>query len=50
MVKHPHAENAMKDDTHSRVTAFAPLALLVSSQLCMLTTCVPRLTLFAALA
>src|SRR5262245_19755302 len=44
-VKHPHAEeNAMRVGTLWRVAVLASLALLVSSQLCMLTTCVPRLT------
>jgi hypothetical protein len=45
MVKHPHAEeDAMRFGTLWRVAVLASLALLVSGQLCMLTTCVPRLT------
>jgi len=44
-VKHPHAEeDAMRVGTLWRVAVLASLALLVSGQLCMLTTCVPRLT------
>ena len=45
MVKHPHAEeDAVRNGTLWRVAVLASLALLVSAQLCMLTTCVPRLT------
>jgi hypothetical protein len=44
-VKHPHAEeDAMRFGTLWRVAVLASLALLVSGQLCMLTTCAPRLT------
>jgi len=44
-VKHPHAEeDAMRFGMLWRVAVLASLALLVSGQLCMLTTCVPRLT------
>ena len=44
-VKHPHAEeDAVRVGTLWRVAVLASLALLVSGQLCMLTTCVPRLT------
>jgi hypothetical protein len=45
MVKHPHAEeDAMRDGWLWRVAAVASMVLLASGQLCMLTTCVPRLT------
>src|SRR5689334_6939027 len=44
LVMHPHAEeDAMRFGTLWRVAVLASLALLVSGQLCMLTTCVPRL-------
>jgi hypothetical protein len=44
-VKHPHVEeDAMRVGTLWKLAVLASLALLVSSQLCMLTTCVPRLS------
>jgi hypothetical protein len=38
-----HEEDAMRFGTLWRVAVLASLALLVSGQLCMLTTCVPRM-------
>jgi len=46
---HPHAEeDAMRFGVHMRLAALASLALFLSGQLCMLTTCVPRLRDLAA--
>jgi hypothetical protein len=43
-VDHPmHEEDAMRFGTLWRLAVLASLALLVSGQLCMITTCVPRL-------
>lgn len=38
----------MRFGAHMRLTAIASLSLLLSGQLCMLTTCVPRLRALAA--
>src|SRR6266487_3058338 len=39
-----HEEDAMRSGTPWRLAVLASLALMLSGQLCMLTTCVPRLT------